>query len=298
MRGMSRVPGWQVMIVISLFLPIALGITMFSLGIGLTRDDFLRVATQPKAFAVGAILQLAILPLTAYGVAVASGLPPVLALGLVILGLCPGGATSNLFAKFAGGDVALSVSLTAVITIVSVFTIPLAAAAALNHFIGSGPQSINISSVAVIMLLTIVIPVLLGMLARERWPAWADRTEKPLNRVTVIIIGIIVTLAVAANWRTFIDNVGVVSTACLALQALMLAAGVIVPRLAGLNRSQATSIAIDTSMQNAAMGIAICGLLAQGNPALTATAIPAGVYGLLMYFTSLAFVFWRRRALA
>jgi bile acid:Na+ symporter, BASS family len=279
---------------LTIMLPAALSITMFSLGLGLTASDFAQVIRQPKAFAVGAFLQMLILPLCAVAIAALFQLSDIMALGLVILALCPGGPTSNIFSKFAGGDVALSVSLTAVITLLTVFTIPIFLNVAAGHYLGDSDIEVNVLSIAFTMLLTIIIPVLVGMLVRERAPQWTSRNEPRFIMLTGIIVAVLVGFALISNWAVFSANVTIVGQACIALLVAMVVAGLIAGKLLGLSAAQTTSISIDTAMQNGAMGITIATVVMSGNGGISPLAIPSGVYGLLMYFVCLPFVFWRR----
>jgi bile acid:Na+ symporter, BASS family len=282
------------MVAIDLLLPVALAITMFSLGLGLVVDDFLVVARRPKAFAIGAVLQIVVLPASAFGLAVALELPPELGLGMVILSLCPGGPTSNLFTRFANGDVALSISLTAVITLTSVATIPVMVALAADHFQVAGAANVDVSRLALLLLATTIIPVLAAMVLRERNSVLAARIEPAFIKLTLLILVIFVATALATNWTFFLENVGKVALACLALLALMLAAGLAAGRLFAISRAQATTLSIDTAIQNGAMGIAISAMLGADGVGTSPTMIPAGVYGLLMYAAIIPFVLWRR----
>ena len=136
---------------ITVFLPLSLAVIMFSLGLGLTIDDFKRIATRPKAFAVGAFSQLVTIPVVAYVLAVLFKLPPELALGLMILSLCPGGVTSNLLTKLALGDLALAISLTGITSLVAVFTMPPMVAMFANQFMGLDAPPINVTRLGVSM---------------------------------------------------------------------------------------------------------------------------------------------------
>jgi bile acid:Na+ symporter, BASS family len=275
-------------------LPAALVIAMFTLGLGLRSSDFAMIVTRPKAFLTGAVLQVIILPLTAFGVVTLFRLPPELALGLVILALCPGGPTSNIFCKLARGDVALSISLTAAITMSSALTIPVLAGLATSHFLGSTAPRIDVSGLALSILATTLVPVLVGMLLRERRPDLAARIEPSFTALTISILAIFVLLALVSNWELFIANIGGLALSCSVLLVSMLAAGLIAGRFLGLERGQTTSVSIDTAMQNGAMGIAIAAMLNPGQEGISPLAVSAGVYGLLMYAAVLPFALWRR----
>jgi BASS family bile acid:Na+ symporter len=257
--------------------------------------DFAAVVSHPKAFFAGAVLQVAVLPATAFAVAVLFSLPPELGLGLVILALCPGGPTSNLFTKYAGGDVALSVSLTATITLSSVLTIPPIAALASGHFLGASDQRINVAQLALFMVATTLLPILAGMVMNRFRPALARAVEPTFSKLTVAILAAFVAAALIGNWAYFIANVGGLALSCFTVLILMLAAGLLTGRGLGLNRAQTTAISIDTALQNGAMGIAVATMLAGDRASVSPASIPAGVYGLLMYGAIVPFVLWRRR---
>ena len=171
----------QATLLTNLMLPLALGVIMLGLGLGLTVEDFRRVARYPRAVLVGLALQTLLLPWAAFGLALAFRLPPELAVGLMLLAASPGGATANIYSHLARGDVALNITLTAINSVLCLLTLPLILNLALEHFLGAGqyvpPPTRKIVEVAVIILL----PVLLGMTVRGLFPALAARAEKPLR---------------------------------------------------------------------------------------------------------------------
>jgi len=280
---------------ITVFLPLALAIIMFSLGIGLTIDDFRRVFAAPKAFGIGALSQLVLLPVVAYAIAVAFRLPPELAVGLMILAFCPGGVTSNILTKFARGDLALSISLTGIISLVAVVTVPLLVAFAANHFMGVDAPAINVTSLAVSMFLITAVPVALGMLLRHFAAGLASAIEGFVEKLAVVLFVIVVVGALAANWTLFVQNLAVLGPAVVALNVALLAIGLGLARAFALDGRQATAISIETGIQNATLGITIGSLIAEQAGALPPFSLPSGVYGITMYLVSLPFVYWRRQ---
>ena len=276
-------------------LPAALAFMMVSLGISLAPGDFMRVLKQPKAFAVGAGVQMVLLPLTAYFVAVAFNLPPELALGLFILALCPGGPTSNLFAKLAKGDIALSVSLTAVITVISVFSVPVLAATAGHYFLGNAGSSVSIIPIAARAIVVMLIPISFGMWLKFKAPGWVARNERTITTIAIILITAVILASLAGQWSNFKIWFPVLGGACLAIMVLMLASGMIFGRLFGLSTAEATSISIDSAMQNAVMGITIGAMFSTVPNVIGLTVMPSGIYGVMMYFVCIPFVLWRRR---
>lgn len=281
-------------ILITVFLPLALAIIMFSLGLGLTLEDFRRVFVAPKAFGIGALSQIVILPIVAYAIAVAFGLRPELAVGLMILSFCPGGVTSNILTKFARGDLALSISLTGVISLVAVVSVPLLVAFSADHFMGVDAPPVNVTSLAVAMFLITALPVVLGMAMRHYAPRATGVVERPLEWVAVVLFVIVVVGALAANWALFVENLAVLGPAVVVLNIVLLALGLGLARLAALDGRQATAIAIETGIQNATLGITVGSLIVEQASALPPFSLPSGVYGITMYAVSLPFVFWRR----
>jgi bile acid:Na+ symporter, BASS family len=285
-------------ILITVFLPLALAIIMFSLGLGLTLDDFRRVFIAPKAFGIGALSQIVILPLIAYAIAILFRLPPELAVGLMILAFCPGGVTSNILTKFARGDLALSISLTGVISLVAVVTVPFLVAFATDHFMGVDAPPVNVTSLAVAMFLITAVPVVLGMLMRHFAAGLTAAIENFVEKLAVVLFVIVVVGALAANWALFIENLAVLGPALVVLNVVLLAIGLGLARLFTLDGRQATAISIETGIQNATLGITVGSLIVEQASALPPFSLPAGVYGITMYFVSLPFMFWRRQTAA
>ena len=280
---------------INVLLPLALSIIMFALGLGLTLSDFTRVALYPKAFAVGAFAQLVVLPVTAFLVVTLFALPPELALGLVILSLCPGGPTSGIFTKIGQGDVALSISLTAVITFVSVFTIPIVGAFFARHFLGLGATNIDIGAVAIKMVLITLLPALIGMFLRFSFPNFVTAIDKKVGAVALLLLTGLIGTSLWLNWASFIGSIGALFAACILILITMLAAGLLLGKLFGLGAASTTAISVDTAMQNGAMGIIISSLILNQTNTVSLVSVPSGVYGILMYFVCVPFVLWRRK---
>lgn len=280
---------------ITVFLPLALAIIMFSLGLGLTLDDFRRVATRPKAFAIGVFAQLILIPVVAYILAVVFRLPPELAVGMMILGLCPGGVTANLLTKLAGGEVALSISLTGIISLVAVFTVPVLTAFFAGHFMGLDAPAVNVTSLGVSMFLITLVPVALGIAIRSFAEGFALKLDAIVSRVAVVLFVVVVLGALAANWRTFMDNAAVLAPALIILNIILLAAGIFFGKIFGLSRAEGKAISLETGVQNATLGITVGSLIVEQASALPPFSLPSAVYGITMYIVSIPFVFWLRR---
>lgn len=271
-------------------LPLALAFMMFAMGLSLVVDDFRRVVVQPRGFAVGAVSQMLFLPVVAFAVVLgwqaAFGLDPVLAVGFLILAACPGGVTSNLLTHLAKGDTALSISLTAVISLVSVVTIPLIVNLAIDVFLGQEAVHLPVGrTVAGIFAIT-TVPVLIGMAVR-RWAATvALRVEPACRHVATALFVLVVLGAVASQWALVRDSFAEVGATVLALNVATMAMGWSLARALRLDRRSGIAISLETGLQNGTLAIFVAATLL-GNQAMI---VPAGVYSLVMFFTAGAFV--------
>ncbi len=281
-------------ILLQVFLPLSLAFIMFSLGLGLTLGDFARVFKQPRAFVAGAIAQIVILPLTAYIMLRVYPLEGSLALGVMILALSPGGVTSNIMTKLAGGAVAISISLTAIVSLVAVITVPFLTAWAAETFMGSEAPPVNVTSLAVSMFMITAVPVAIGVAIRHFAGGFAERVEPAISKIAVVLFVIIVVGALAANWSTFIDNIGRLGPTLVILNVVLLVLGYGTASLLKLPHDQRVAVAIETGVQNATLGITVGSLIAEVASGLPPFSLPSGVYGITMYFVTLPFVFWMK----
>jgi BASS family bile acid:Na+ symporter len=276
----------------AVFLPTGLAIVMLGMGLTLLPADFQRVTRYPKAVAVGLVSQLVLLPLVGFSIVSVVPMPPELAVGLTILAICPGGVSSNLITYLAKGDVALSVTLTAFSSAITVFSIPLIANLALRYFIGQNAAiALPIAPTMLQIFFVTLVPVGLGMWLRQQFPNLASRLEKVTNRLAIAILVLIILTIVVSEWHrlpTFFAQVGI---GVVLLNVISASIGFWLAKLFHLNFAQQICIAIEVGIQNCALGIAItAGLL--NNPTM---AVPAAVYGLFMNFTAIAIVFYGRR---
>ena len=282
-------------VLISVVLPLGLAFIMFTLGVGLTPADFARVGQRPLAFFIGALNQSILLPLVTFICVLAFGIRAEMAVGFMILAACPGGVTSNVISKLAKGDVALSVSLTAVISLASVVTVPLILGLSMGCFMGDAAPEIDITKTAVTMFALTVVPVTLGLGARAMAPAAMTRAEPKLSAVATILFAVIVLAALAANWALFVENIVVIGPALLVLLAALTTIGFVVPRLLGRSVTEAKTISVETGVQNSTLGIAVAAIIVGGEGGFTAYALPSAVYGILMYLIILPVVLKYRR---
>jgi BASS family bile acid:Na+ symporter len=281
----------QASLLTNLLLPLALGIIMFGLGMGLTLDDFRRVARYPRAVLTGLILQVLILPAVAFALALVFGLPPELAVGLMLLAASPGGATANIYSHLARGDVALNITLTAINSLLCLLTLPLILNLSLEYFLGTGqyvpPPVRKVIEVAVI----IVLPVVFGMAVRAHAQGFAARVEKPLRLLSVLVLALLVAGAVAQERDTIVSFFAVVGLACLSFNLISMGVGYAAPIALKLPRRQAIAIAMEIGIHNGTLAIFIA-LNVLGN---TRISVPAAVYSLLMFVTAAVFAFMLNR---
>ena len=273
-------------------LPLALAFIMLALGLGLTFDDFVRVARHPRDFAVGAASQIVVLPAVAFLLASVWPMAPELALGLMIIAAAPGGVTSNLLTSFARGDVALSISLTAVISLLSVITIPLVVVFAYGHFIGDeAMQDITVADTAISVFLIVTVPVTIGLLVRRYAGRFALRIEPAARAVSAVLFVLVLAGAIYQERENLVTYYSQAGLATLVLNVLMMAIAYLLARLFASGAKQRTAIAIECGLQNGTLAIAIAVLLFGGGLAT----VPAATYSLTMFVTALILVALLRR---
>ena len=279
-------------IVTDLFLPLALAFIMFSLGLGLTGADFLRVAKQPKDFFVGAISQIILLPIVAFILVKIWPISPELAIGVMIIAAAPGGVTSNILTSFAKGDVALSISLTAIISLLSVITVPFILISSLN-LLGSESivQNISLVSMAMSMFLIVTVPVIIGMIFRKFAENTAVKFESFAKKISVVLFIIVLLGAILAEKDNIISYFADAGFITLVLNILMMVIAFYVAQLLGTGIPQKKCIAIECGLQNGTLAIFVGTTLFGGG----AFIIPAATYSLIMFVTSLVFVFFVRK---
>lgn len=275
----------------TVLLPTALAIVMLGMGLTLLPADFQRVTRYPKAIAIGLVNQLLILPIIGLAIAIVVPMQPAIAVGLIILAICPGGPSSNAIAYLAKGDVALSVTLTALSSIITVFTIPVLANLALQYFMGkSAAFALPIVQTMLQIFLITLLPVGLGMWMRLRFPNFAHRLEKVTNRLAIVFLLVIVLLILSREWTRLPNFIAQVGIGVLLLNVISMMVGLLSAKLFKLNLAQTICIAIEVGIQNGTLAIAItAGLL--NNPDM---AVPAAVYSLLMYFTAFIAILYGR----
>ncbi|HMJ01575.1 MAG TPA: bile acid:sodium symporter family protein [Conexibacter sp.] len=267
-------------LVTTLLLPIALAVIMLSLGLELTGADFRRILTAPRGVAIGMLNLALISPLLAFGMAELFALGPALAVGLVLLGTAPGGTMANMLTHLARGDTALSITMTAVSSLCAIVTVPLALELAASHFdAGALVDDISMGGIVARVLLITVIPVGAGMAIARRWPAQVAAAQPRIKRVAIGTFLVVVAGAVVAEHERALDHLGEVAAAALALNLAAMTVSYTLSKLARLGDRQATAIALELGIHNAALAIAVGATL---SPELT---IPAAVYSGFMVVT-------------
>ncbi|MDZ8200120.1 bile acid:sodium symporter family protein [Microbacterium sp. SSW1-59] len=268
-------------------LPVALGIIMFGLGLSLTPRDFARVATQPKAVFVALGCQLLLLPVLCFGLVILFQLPPILAVGMMMLAASPGGTTANLYSHLFRGDIALNISLTALNSVIAVVTLPLITNVAIWYFDPFDDQ-LGLQWAKTLEVFAIVLlPVIGGMVVRRLWPRFADGMDRPVRIISVIVLVVVIAGAVAANWALLVENAGRLALITVVFCVLSLSVGYLVPRLVRVGRRQAIASSFEIGIHNATLAIVI----AQTVLGSVELSLPAAVYGVLMFFIAFGFGF-------
>lgn len=281
---------------ISLWVPVALGIVMLSLGLTLTMADFRRVLQYPRAVAVALGFQIIMLPLICFLLVRLFQLPAELAVGMMLLAASPGGPMANVFSHVANGDLALNITLTAVNSVLSVLTLPLILMGALAWFMDEGrvipPQFGKIVQVFVI----IVGPVGIGMLLRAWRPAVAEGLGKPVKIFATLFLFVVAAFAISAVWGTVVQYFAVLGSCIVVFAFISLAFGYAAPRLVRLDHRQSVAISLEIGLHNGALAVAIA-LSPQilNSPVM---AVPPLIYGGLSPILAAVFLLVLRRLTA
>ena len=279
-------------IVIDVFLPLALAFIMFVLGLGLTGNDFLRVAKQPRDFFVGAFSQIILLPIIAFILVKIWPIAPELAIGVMIIAAAPGGVTSNLLTSFAKGDVALSVSLTAIISLLCVITVPFIVLTSVGLLADSSiTQDISLIGMARDMFLIVTVPVILGMLFRRFASAIALTFEPIAKKISTVLFVLVLLGAIAAERENVVSYFAQAGLITLVLNVVMMVVAYFVAHSLASGTKQKKCITIECGLQNGTLAIFVATSIFGGGMYV----IPAATYSLIMFATSLIFVYLVRK---
>jgi BASS family bile acid:Na+ symporter len=279
-------------IVTDVILPLALAFIMFVLGLGLTGADFLRVVKQPRDFFVGGISQIILLPIIAFILVKLWSLSPELAIGVMIIAAAPGGVTSNILTAFAKGDVALSVSFTAIISLISVITVPIIVINSAEYF-GDDVKNISVIAKAILMFMLVTVPLIIGMLLKRFVQNFVLKFE-PIAKKTSIVLFVLVLLgAIAAERKHVIDYFAQAGLVTFVLNLVMMIVAYFIAHLFATGPAQKKCITIECGLQNGTLAIFVANEFFGGGIYV----IPAATYSLIMFGTSLIFVYLVRRAI-
>lgn len=273
-------------------LPI-LTLLMFDLGLSLRIEDFGKVFRQPFPLAIALFGQIILLPAIALGLAWCFHLPPVFFIGLILIACCPGGSSSNVFSKLAGGDVALSVTLTAISSVITLFTIPFVMTWATDIVGESVGITLPVGNLIKQNLLLMLLPVILGIAMHYAWPKGAEKTDKVLGRLAFPLLLVLITVFYIQHHETILKNLGVLGLCVTALILIAITCSSMLSRLVRTGSVQRRTVIIEVGMQNAAQAIAIA-----SSPFIFANeqmAIPAILYSLMMNIVLLIYVGLVRR---
>ena len=280
-------------IVTDLILPLALAFIMFVLGLGLTGTDFLRVIKQPRDFFVGAVSQIVLLPVIAFILVKIWPISPELAIGVMIIAAAPGGVTSNILTLFARGDVALSISLTAIISLLSVITVPfiiLTSVKLIDNY--NLILNISLTSMAISMFLIVTVPVIIGIIFRKFASNVALKFEPIAKKISIILFVIVLLGAIVAERENVISYFAQAGLITLVLNVVMMIVAYYIAQLLASGTKQKKCITIECGLQNGTLAIFVATSIFGGGMYV----IPAATYSLIMFATSLIFVYLVNKA--
>ncbi|WP_336936103.1 bile acid:sodium symporter family protein [Acinetobacter beijerinckii] len=270
---------------ITIFLPIALAIVMAGMGLELTLKDFARVSKHPKAVLIALFCQLILLVGIAFLICKILALPPLLAVGLMLLAASPGGTTANLFSYLYKGDIALNITLTAINAIIAAVFLPLIVNFSILHFMNEGQQvGLQFTKVLQVFLI-ILVPVCIGMLIRHYGPHVAEKLNRPVRIFAVVFLLIIILGAIIKERSNLVDYLGQIGLATALFCAISLMVGYFVPRMLGISSYQARACAFEIGIHNSTLAMTIALTIMTS----TTIAMPAAVYSIFMYIFATIF---------
>jgi len=278
-------------ILTDVLLPLSLFIIMLGMGMSLVIDDFKKVVLFPQAVILGLVGQIIVLPLIAFALVKLFNASPMVAVGVMLIAACPGGSTSNLISHLAKGDTALSISLTAISSLITVITIPFIVGLSMAYFLAAD-QSIQlpVGKTIVTLIAITLIPVSLGMLVRNKYPSFAIKQETKVNVFSALFLAFLI--AAIIFQQTDVVKIGIATTGLvvLSLNAFAMISGYAMAKLFKLNTRQSTTMSIEIGIQNGTLAILVATTILH-QPAI---AIPAAIYSLTMFITGALLIFWRR----
>ena len=278
--------------VVTKIAPIALALIMLALGLGLTGQDFLRVAKQPKDFLVGLMCQLILLPIIAFLLLKTFSLPLEIALGVMIIAAAPGGVTSNVLTKFANGDVALSISLTAIISLISIISVPFIVFKSAELLeVAEISKEISMIGISMKMFLVVTLPVLIGMLIRKFAANFVMSKSQLIERISVLLFVIVFAAIWVEEWENIMGYIKQAGLITLVLNIVMMFIGYYVAKFLASGVSQRKSISLECGLQNGTLAVFVASQLFSDITYL----IPTATYAIVMFITSIIYVFIVRK---
>ena len=274
--------------VVTKIAPIALALIMLTLGLGLTTSDFTRVIKRPKDFLVGLICQVILLPIVAFVLIKILNVQPALALGVMIIAAAPGGVTSNILTKFANGDVALSVSLTAIISLLSILTVPfivIKSADLLN--VNYLSKEISMSGISIKMFLVVTLPVVIGMLIRKFAKNFIIKRTALIEKISLTLFIIVFISIYLEEWDNIIIYISRAGIITLILNVTMMVIGFYIAKIFASGIEQRKCISLECGLQNGTLAVFVSTQIFDDIIYL----IPTASYALIMFVTSVIFVF-------
>lgn len=286
----------QSSLALSIGLPAVLCVIMLGLGLSLRLGDFSRVLSAPRPILIGVVCHILVLPALCFALVQVSGLPPAIAVGMMLVAAAPAGTSGTLYTHLARGDIAVALTMAAVTTLLAVVTLPLIANASLAALYGTASGTVYLEATQVLQIIAIaIVPAMIGMGIRAKYPDFAARADKVVKLLATLFLLAIVLFALISQWSALMEWGPVVGWAVLALNVGSLAVAYAVPRLFGVGHGQAVGLSMATGIHNAAIVIAIAFAPTMlNNPEM---AIAPAIYGLLAYITAGIYAwFLQRRA--
>ncbi|MDA9975181.1 bile acid:sodium symporter family protein [Candidatus Pelagibacter sp.] len=273
--------------------PLGLALIMLGLGLSLTIQDFIRVVKIPKDFLVGFISQLVLLPIVALSIALLLNLSAELAVGLMLIACAPGGVTSNVITKFADGDVALSISLTAVVSLISIISVPFIMFASINFFEISVIKEISMTGIALKMFLVVTVPVIIGMIIKHFAKNVVDNQASLIQKISVMLFMLVFAAIYIEEWDNIISYIVNAGLVVLILNLTMMILGFYIAKYFASGVAQQRCISIECGLQNGTLALFV-GTQMFGK-SITTFIVPTAAYALIMMITSVIFVFILRK---
>ena len=279
--------------IVTNILPLALAFIMLTLGLGLTGQDFIRVIKQPKDFLIGLLSQIILLPIVAFIIIKIWPISPELAIGVMIIASAPGGVTSNILTSLARGDVALSISLTAVISLLSVLTVPFVVLTSVDLLgLNNITENISLLSMAIQMFLIVAAPTFLGMIIRKYANNFTLKFEQTAKKISVALFIVVLIGAILSEKENLVNYFAQAGLITLLLNILMMILAYNLAKIFGSGSQQKKAISIECGLQNGTLAIFVGTVLFGGGVYI----IPAATYSLIMFLTSILFVFFLRNS--